>query len=327
METMRRWLAALLCLVMMLSCTVAVFAVEDDEKPMASQEAYDAADALYALGLFQGTGVDAAGVPVYDLERTPNRHEAVTMLIRLLGKEAEAKATPWTAPFTDVALWAKPYVGYAYKNDITRGTGATTFGGSAATTVSQYITFMLRTLGYSSDKDFEWDAAWELSDKIGMTNGQYNAGTKTFTRGDMVVIAFSALSCKMTDGTILLDYLSQQGSVKQPSSLPWENGGKTPDQYTWAEFEALTVEQQDAFVEWFSSVDAFYAWVEKADGAISGTGNASGETPVWNKGGKTPDQYTWEEFEALTDEEKEAFYSWFATVDDYIEWMDKALVA
>ena len=44
------------------------------------------ADVLNSLGLFQGS---EAG---YDLDRAPDRAESATMLVRLLGKEAEAKA-------------------------------------------------------------------------------------------------------------------------------------------------------------------------------------------------------------------------------------------
>ena len=54
----------------------------------ASDEQTQAADALHTLGLFQGTGTKADGTPNYDLDRAPTRNEAVTMLIRLLGKES-----------------------------------------------------------------------------------------------------------------------------------------------------------------------------------------------------------------------------------------------
>jgi hypothetical protein len=52
----------------------------------ARTEPASAADKLHTLGLFQGTGSNADGTPNYDLARTPTRAEAVTMLVRLLGK-------------------------------------------------------------------------------------------------------------------------------------------------------------------------------------------------------------------------------------------------
>ena len=60
------------------------------------------ADSLHEMGLFQGTQNG------YDLDRTPTRAEAAVMLVRLLGKEAEAKTLTYTAPFTDLKGWEKP---------------------------------------------------------------------------------------------------------------------------------------------------------------------------------------------------------------------------
>ncbi len=104
---------------------------------LAADEAQEAAQELYALGLFTGVGVNEDGTPDFDLEREPTRSEAVTMLVRLLGKEAEAKEGAWETPFTDVPDWAKPYVGYAYANKLTFGTGETTFGGKDPVSATQ----------------------------------------------------------------------------------------------------------------------------------------------------------------------------------------------
>lgn len=184
----------------------------------ASDEATSCANALYQLGLFNGTGKDAQGNPNFDLDRTPTRFESVTMLVRLLGRasEAEKNSNTYNTPFVDVVEWAKPYVGYAYTNKLTSGTSGTTFGGAGNATVSQYITFVLRALGYESGVDFQWDKAWELSDKLGITNGQYNASTTNFTRGDVVIISYNALSINLKGkNTTLLDDLKARGVIKE----------------------------------------------------------------------------------------------------------------
>jgi len=160
----------------------------------ASSEALDAADALYELGLFNGTGTDENGNPIYDLDRQPTRHEAITMLVRLLGKESEALSGTWDIPFTDVAEWAKPYVGYAYTNGLTNGTSDTTFGGDTTISATQYLTFILRVLGYKDGTDFKWDAAWLLTDQLGITSGEYADTSKLFLRGDVATISYQALS-------------------------------------------------------------------------------------------------------------------------------------
>ena len=122
------------------------------------------------------------------------------MLVRLLGKEKEATSKTWKTIFTDVDAWASNYVGYAYAKGLTAGTSPTTFSGNTPVTASQYLSFVLRALGYSSGTNFQWDRAWELSDYIGLTDGRYNASTSNFTRGDVAIISNKALSTKMKDG-------------------------------------------------------------------------------------------------------------------------------
>ena len=149
------------------------------------------AEALHELGLFQGTGTNADGTPIYDLDKTPSRNQALIMLVRLLGKEAEAKSGTWDIPFTDVSAEMKPYVGYAYANGLTTGYTAESFRGGQKVSGNQYVSFLLRALGYESGKDFEVAKATELSDKIGLTAGQSLAG---FTRGDVAQLSAAALS-------------------------------------------------------------------------------------------------------------------------------------
>jgi hypothetical protein len=143
---MKRFVSLALSLILVCTLLPTVFA--------ASNESTKAANTLHTLGLFNGTGKDASGNPIYDLDRVPTRNEAVTMLVNLLGKGDEAKKGTWDTPFTDVADWAKPYVGYAYVNDLTSGTSATTYDGGNTVTASQYLTFVLRALGYKNGIDF-----------------------------------------------------------------------------------------------------------------------------------------------------------------------------
>ena len=168
----------------------------------ANDEATEAADALYELGLFKGTGTNPDGTPVFDLDKTPTRNQAVIMLVRLLGKEEEALAGNWNLPFTDVpkASTAYPYIGYAYANGLTNGTSATTYSGTNPIKANQYIAFVLRSLGYESGKDFEVSSSWKLSDELGLTDGQYtnytsNTNPPAFTRGQVAIISYRSLSC------------------------------------------------------------------------------------------------------------------------------------
>ena len=74
----RRILCLLLAAAMLLGLSMTALAGEPD--------AQCAAESLYQLGLFNGTGTYADGSPKFELDRAPTRFEAVTMLVRLLGK-------------------------------------------------------------------------------------------------------------------------------------------------------------------------------------------------------------------------------------------------
>ena len=97
----------------------------------------------------------------------------------------------------------------------------------------------------------------------------------------------------------------------------WDKPGKTPDAYTWEEYQALTSKEQEAFFLWFDSLEAFEAWM-KAVKPVENT-----ETVIkWEKPGKAPDAYTWEEYQKLSPEEQDAFYQWFGSEDAFEKWME-----
>ena len=179
------------------------------------------ADALHEFGLFNGTGVAADGTPIYSLERSSTRQEAVVMLIRLLGKETEALQCTAKHPFTDVDAWADKYVSYAYSKNIAKGVSSNTFGANQSVNAQQYITFLLRALGYNdSIGDFSYENVYAFSDEIGLTSGRYTLGD-TFLRGDMAWLSSSALLQKNKNGVPLIKQLKKDGVV---SAEQYNNG-------------------------------------------------------------------------------------------------------
>lgn len=94
------------------------------------------------------------------MERIGTRAEAAAMMVRMLGKEETAKANVGEIPFADVPDWAVPYVSYLYHNGITKGMSDTEFGASLNISPDQYLTYILRSLGYDDAAgDFSWDNA------------------------------------------------------------------------------------------------------------------------------------------------------------------------
>lgn len=179
----------------------------------AGSSAYGCASSLYTLGLFKGTGSNSDGTPIFALDRAPTRAEAAVMLVRMLGKENEAKNGAYRHPFQDVEDWASPYVGYAYSKGLSNGTTDSTYGGEDTISAPQFITLVLRALGYSSGKDFDWETSHKFSDSIGLTDGSYSSDS-LFTRGDTAIIMSGALSQKIKGtGTTLLASLYKNGAV------------------------------------------------------------------------------------------------------------------
>lgn len=182
---------------------------------LATNSSEDAANELYSLGLFRGTGTDENGNPVFELEREATRAEALVMLIRLLGKEAEALNGTYSHPFTDVPAWADKYVGYAYENGLTNGISATEFDPSSFSSADVYFTFVLRALGYSDRGDnaqFTYRQAKEYARSIGLTDKDFKE--TAFLRGDAAEVSLAALSQPLFgENLTLLDELVQVGAV------------------------------------------------------------------------------------------------------------------
>ena len=155
---MRAGLSVLLCLLL---CLGAAGAAEG--RDLTEQETL--AGKLQSLGLFLGVGERADGSTDFALDRPLTREEAVTMLVRALGKGSEAAEMEKTHPFADVPAWADGYVSYAWENDLTNGVSDTTFGAGETATGEMYVTFMLRALGYADGTDFTWDDPWTLADR------------------------------------------------------------------------------------------------------------------------------------------------------------------
>ncbi len=155
-----------------------------------SRESELAAD-LKSLGIFKGVSETD-----FALDRAPTRTEALVMLIRVLGKEADALNKGGRHPFLDVPTWADSYVGYAYENKLTNGISATKFGGGESASASMYLTFVLRALGYSDTAgDFTWDNPFTLARQTGIMNG--NPDILNFLRGDVVLVSYAALEAEV----------------------------------------------------------------------------------------------------------------------------------
>jgi hypothetical protein len=250
----------------------------------------DAAGALWEQGLFLGSGGS------FDLDKPLTRAAGAVMIVRLLGKEAEAKTGNYTIPFNDVADWAKQYVGYCYTNGIVNGTSKNTFGSSDNMTAAQYLTLVLRTLGYDDKAgDFSWDKASAKALEVGMIDKKaYTKYTTTgqFLRDDAAGIAYAALSQKLkgTDKALMSFitlpdrpsgempvYTSADLALKQETSKPSSASGnsdiwldasiKLKDESTTARPDSWPWDAKNISLFIGDGYASTLSWIEAPDGS------------------------------------------------------------
>lgn len=166
----------------------------------------DEALKLNALDIFTGTDKG------YELNRVPTRIEALAIYIKLLGVEEEALTYASYAPvFSDVPKWALGYANYAYYNDISKGIGGGKFGALQPITAPQYMTYILRALGYKEESgDFTLQSALQFArqSKV-ITDLTYSAlSRESFLRDHLALTSYEGLTASTkNDDYTLAEYL------------------------------------------------------------------------------------------------------------------------
>lgn len=173
------------------------------------------AASLKTLGLFRGS--DTGYGEGFDLEKAPTRMEALIMLIRLLGEEAEALSCTAAHPFTDVPAWANGYAAYGYQMGYTDGMSRTVFGTNISATAEMYTEFLLRALRYSSTAQSDISNAPERAYFAGvLTAGEVTAlRSGSFLRADVAYLSYYALETTVSGGDTLAETLIARGSFSR----------------------------------------------------------------------------------------------------------------
>lgn len=201
---------------------------------------FDSAKSLWENGLF--LGYDGS----FQLDKPLTRSEGIVMTLRILGKEKEAQATADNITFTDVSGWAKPYIAYAAKNGLAKGYSETKFGGNDPMTATQFITLVLRAMGYRDGEDFQWNKAYDAALSIGLIgtpcHSQYSR-SNLFLRDNAAVISYNALfTAPAKSGGKLANSITMPGrpsgsvptAIKENTTKPTE-----PEQPTGQEYYTL----------------------------------------------------------------------------------------
>lgn len=192
-----------LLLVLALACSLMPAAA-------AASPAVRAANALYTMGLFDGVGQHSDGSPIYALDRSLTRQEAVVLLVRLLGQEQAALTAGTAQPFADVADWAAPYVAWAWQAGLVRGVDESRLDALSPMDEQGWLTLLLRALGYDGA---DYDDPWTLAAQLGLCSGRSGG----FTRASAVTLSLTALGlpCRGSTDTLLARLLATGAVTEQ----------------------------------------------------------------------------------------------------------------
>lgn len=250
---MKKLTSLILTLLILLSCMTFGASAQRDLS-QAEQIAYQ----LKEIGLFKGVSdTDFA------LGRAPTRVEAMVMLIRVLGKEQQVSEGMWRHPFTDVPEWASKYVGFAYSQGLSNGISATEFGAGDAS-AAMYITFVLRSLGYSdANGDFTWNDPYALAEEVGILDERVDR--ENFLRADVAIVSHAALSShlKGTETTLAQHLIAAGAFEKGKFDRVYKPYGETEQK------EVLGAEQIYAKC----SPAVFYIEILSENGELIGSGS------------------------------------------------------
>lgn len=173
------------------------------------------AQMLKNLGLFKGTDKG------FELEKPMTRAEAAVMVTRLLGAEAEAKTENNSHPFGDVPVWASPYVGWLYKNGLTKGISKAEYGSGRQVTCQQFGVFLTRA-SYRPEAreellDFGRENGVDLFEANAITSAEETAACDKsgFLRADAVAMAARLLDSLYVEGSDGSGGLKQEITVAQ----------------------------------------------------------------------------------------------------------------
>ena len=161
----------------------------------------EAGQKLQSLGIILG---DQDGNLMEDADW--KRQDVAVLLSRLLGQEEEAKNTPKSHTYADVrGTYYDGYLSWARENGYMIGHSDTEFGFDDPITVKEFLTVILRALGY--DPDFSSGEVEELAVELGLVEEgtDFSANAK---RGDTYVIIVTALDTEVAGtgqklGTVL----------------------------------------------------------------------------------------------------------------------------
>lgn len=192
MKNIMKKFVLILCIIMlpaMLCVGAAAFTDIEDETTE------HAVATLESMGIVTGTSATK-----YSPSLALTRAQVCTMIIRTMGLESSVTSYMYQSLFRDVknTMWHAGYVNLAYGQGIINGYGNGYFGPDDDITYGQFVTIVLRLLGYT-EKDIGriWPTDYIVfAGDLGIDENVSLSANDPVTRGDAAVLLYNALMAK-----------------------------------------------------------------------------------------------------------------------------------
>ena len=163
----------------------------------------DADDNVEAIEVLQAIEVMVGDDRGFGPDRPVTRNEMAVVMGKLLNLNYNYYAS--ACPFTDVAEWARGWVGACAANGIVSGRGEGVYDGEATVTAVEAASMMMRALGYFQYTEDYADgfvlATVRQGSDIGIFNGVGSDGNTAMTRNQVAQMALNALRSNMVTFT------------------------------------------------------------------------------------------------------------------------------
>ena len=211
-------LKKVLAMVLAFACTFSMFAgAKVFEDVPAGSDYSEAITMLSDLGIIQGKDDGK-----YHPEDTITRAEACAMIARLMTGDPNVSQYVGAQSFTDVAKgsWKDSAIGYCYINGIVIGVGDNKFEPDRAITDAEFITMVVRAMGYET-ADMKQNYPYSYmsnAQAIGLLDGTNMVASTDALRGEDAQVIYNALFADYARGAKLVN-TTHGTSVEQYPTL------------------------------------------------------------------------------------------------------------
>ena len=198
-------LKKVLAMVLAFACTFSMFAgAKVFEDVPAGSDYSEAVTMLSDLGIIQGKDDGK-----YHPEDTITRAEACAMIARLMTGDPNVSQYVGAQSFTDVAKgsWKDSAIGYCYINGIVIGVGNNKFEPDRAITDAEFITMVVRAMGYET-ADMKQNYPYSYmsnAQAIGLLDGTNMVASTDALRGEDAQVIYNALFTDYARGAKLVN--------------------------------------------------------------------------------------------------------------------------